>query len=137
MRTEDRFHQPYPTTGKYAEDDSGGVFPIFDLFVWAELLETRDRGVAFHRWFGAEISTIFLASDQNHMMAIFGHHDAVPILYETMVFGGWLDCEYWRYETRARAIEGHAHVLRLVIFATILAPCRWARRRWSGRASNE
>ena len=46
------------------------------------------------------MSTVFLGLDHN-----FG--GGTPILWETLVFGGPLDGEMSRYETRLQAMQGH------------------------------
>lgn len=47
------------------------------------------------------VSTVFLGIDHSH-----GIGDT-PILFETMVFGGFLDQEIMRYETYEEALKGH------------------------------
>jgi len=49
---------------------------------------------------GVEISTVWLGI--NHA---FGQGD--PIIFETMIFGGPLNEQMWRYRTEAEAIAGH------------------------------
>lgn len=51
------------------------------------------------------VSTIFLGMDHNW------DEDGDPILFETMIFGGPLDQEQWRYCTYAQAERGHAEAL--------------------------
>ena len=46
------------------------------------------------------ISTVFLALDH-------GWDDGPPVLWETMIFGGSLDGEQWRYRSEAEARVGH------------------------------
>lgn len=53
------------------------------------------------------VSTVFLVIDHN----ISG---GKPVLFETMVFGGALDGEQERYETRAAAESGHATLVERV-----------------------
>lgn len=55
----------------------------------------------------SEISTVFLNLDHNH-------EEGDPILFETMVFGGELNQECWRYKTYEEAVQGHAHAIELV-----------------------
>lgn len=40
--------------------------------------------------------------------------DGPPVIFETMIFGGDLDGECWRYCTEAEAVAGHANALALV-----------------------
>lgn len=54
------------------------------------------------------ISTVWIGIDMGF------HRDGPPIIFETMVFGGSLDQECWRYATEAQAVEGHGFVVGLV-----------------------
>lgn len=55
------------------------------------------------------ISTVWLGLD--HSLTL----DGLPIIFETMVFGGAMDQEdCWRYSTREQALAGHQEVVRLV-----------------------
>jgi hypothetical protein len=60
----------------------------------------------------ASVSTVFLSLDHNWDPA------GPPLIYETMVFGGPLDQEQWRYSTKAEATKGHAAVCEQVRNAT-------------------
>ena len=51
------------------------------------------------------VSTVFLVFDHGI--------GPVPILFETMVFGGDLDGQQWRYATEEEALGGHQAVLEL------------------------
>jgi hypothetical protein len=53
------------------------------------------------------VSTVFLPIDHNH----FSPGDP-PILFETMIFGGWLDEEQHRCSTYAEAEKMHAQWVR-------------------------
>jgi hypothetical protein len=66
-------------------------------------METFDGGV--------EVSTVWLGL--NHQW----NPDAPPEIFETMVFGGKLDGEQWRYATEEQAMKGHAIVVQLVLAA--------------------
>lgn len=73
-----------------------------DMETWARSLQSEGRRI------GADVitdkchvSTVFLGFDHNH----YGHGD--PILFETMIFGGPLDGDQWRYTTYADAERGH------------------------------
>lgn len=65
-----------------------------------DLLEIGDASTV-------RVSTVFLGLDH-------GYGGGLPILFETMVFGGKLDENQWRYSTYQEAVEGHARVLREV-----------------------
>jgi len=53
------------------------------------------------------VSTVWLGLDHNGL-------GGPPHIFETMVFGGPLDGEQWRYSTEAAAIRGHGQVVALV-----------------------
>ena len=56
----------------------------------------------------SRVSTVFLAIDHNHARR------GAPIVFETMVFGGPLDGDQWRYCTLDEAKEGHAEAVTKV-----------------------
>jgi len=61
------------------------------------------------------VSTVFLPLDHN----LGGD---VPLIFETMIFGGDLDQECWRYATEAEAVAGHQEAVDLVsLFAAAQA----------------
>lgn len=91
----------------YIETDEGGVRGIEDVLAWAEWMETHDRAVALDTLGHCDVSTVFLGSD-------YRIGDGLPILYETLVFGGPLDGEMERYCTRAEALEGHGRMVERV-----------------------
>ncbi len=78
-----------------------------DLMKWAKWFEKADRHVAKTVIGDIKISTVFLGL--NHS---FG--DGPPVLFETMIFGGDLDEEMWRYSTWEEAETGHQEAVELV-----------------------
>ena len=79
-----------------------------DIRVWGEWFE-RDpavRRVALTELDGVEVSTVFLGINHN-----WG--EGVPILWETMIFGGAEDQSQWRYTSHAEALAGHAAAVAL------------------------
>jgi hypothetical protein len=54
------------------------------------------------------ISTIFLVNDHSHSMT------GPPVLWETMVFGGPLDCHQWRWRSFDAARDGHTAAVAAV-----------------------
>jgi hypothetical protein len=62
------------------------------------------------------VSTIFLGLNHRY----FG--DGPPLLFETMVFGGELDKELERYETKAQALVGHDEMVARVLVAKLEKP---------------
>lgn len=87
----------------YTLDADFNPQPCADLATWARWFETAHRTLAKDRDErpGApdvEVSTVFLGID---------HGVGAPRLWETMIFGGPLDGQCWRYATRAEALDGH------------------------------
>lgn len=56
------------------------------------------------------VSTVFLSINHN-----FG--GGLPLLFETMIFGGPLDRCQWRYNVRAQAERGHRRAVELAQLA--------------------
>ena len=74
---------------------------------WAQEYQKLDRRVAKTEIGDISISTAFLGID--HSMC-----KDVPLLFETMVFGGKYDELQWRYTTWEEAEAGHDKVVALV-----------------------
>lgn len=55
-----------------------------------------------------EVSTVWLGLDHNWWP------DRPIKIFETMIFGGELDLEQWRYSTEEEALAGHAETCKLV-----------------------
>lgn len=66
------------------------------------------------------VSTIFLCIDH-------GWGEGPPIIFETMVFGGPLDQEQWRYSTEAQALAGHARAIKWVKHPIRMRGMQWLR----------
>jgi hypothetical protein len=87
-----------------------GLVPVeTDLITWGRWFETADRHVGLtylSRDTNAEVqvSTVFLGIDHS-----FGH--GIPILFETMVFGGPFDQYTERYAFWEQAEAGHARIV--------------------------
>lgn len=82
-----------------------------DIIKWAEWYEKADRLVAQTKLYdenGNEImiSTVFLGADH-----AFG---GLPVLFESMIFGGEFDQEQFQYCTWAEAEAGHAKLVEKV-----------------------
>jgi hypothetical protein len=67
---------------------------------WYALFAEDRRGVACTQVGEVEVSTVWLGLDYS-----FGR--GVPLIYETMVFGGPLDHRQERYPNRVAALAGH------------------------------
>lgn len=72
-----------------------------DVLTWARWYETADRRVALAEVDDWKVSTVFLGI--NYRFSDIG----APLVYETMVFGGPLDQECERSETREDALRVH------------------------------
>lgn len=68
--------------------------------------ELKNRRVGFTTIHDVDISTVFLVIDHGY--------DRVPLLFETMVFGGDMDGYCWRYPTYQDAEAGHEEVVEMV-----------------------
>jgi hypothetical protein len=55
----------------------------------------------------ADVSTVWLGINYQWMP------DRPPLIFETMIFGGPLDQECWRYSTEEQALAGHEEIVRL------------------------
>lgn len=90
----------------YILDENHNAVPVEDALEWARWFETANesRRVGRDTVGRADISTVFLGLNQN-----FGR--GVPLLYETMVFGGPDDGWQDRYSTWDEAIAGHDAVV--------------------------
>ena len=95
-------------TTKYILDGHRAV-PEADLLAWAEWFETADRQVVSTQVGKVRVSTVFLGLDHNWA------REGSPILFETMVFGGFLDNEERRYCTWEEAEAGHAAMVKRVV----------------------
>lgn len=74
---------------------------------WVELLVPENQRVAKSEVGEAVVSTVWLGLDHN-----FGG-DGPPLIFETMILGGTLDQQQWRYSTEAEARAGHEHAVKL------------------------
>jgi len=77
---------------------------------WMEAFEDRENREKYVRvaWTvvdGIEISTVWLGIDHN--FARIHHPELPPLIFETMVFGGAMDQEPYRWATEQEAIDGH------------------------------
>jgi hypothetical protein len=79
---------------------------VIDVGRWVELEENR----AYRRVAKTNIGNEIMISTVWTGMVHSGRRD----VFETMVFGGLLDQEAWRWETERQAQEGHDNVVRLV-----------------------
>lgn len=89
-----------PCVGTYILNAKGR--PVFckNILVWGRFMQNVKRHVRDTRKGGIRVSTVFLGLDHG-----FGGR---RLLWETCVFGGEMDGEMERYETRAQAVAGHS-----------------------------
>lgn len=93
----------------YILNDANVAVPV-DLMTWAKWYEVNHerRRVAREEFAdGVVVSTVFLGLDHS-----WG--DGPRLIFETMVFGGPLDQETYRYATWAQAEAGHAVMVERV-----------------------
>jgi hypothetical protein len=81
---------------------------VDDLLEWAQWFEKADRTVDKTQIGEVEVSTVFLGLDHS-----FG--GAIPLLFETMIFGGDEDGYQERYSTWDEAVKGHQFACEKVI----------------------
>lgn len=94
-------------SNRYILDESNNPVECPDLMVWARWMETADRHVATDVLpGGVKVSTVFLGLDH-------GWEEALPVLWETMIFGGPNSQYQDRYTSREDAVAGHAKALRI------------------------
>lgn len=73
-----------------------------ELIEWGNWFEKNDRKVKKTVIGEVTISTVFLGLDHS-----FGLGEGLPVLFETMVFGGIMDAQMDRYCSWEQAEEGH------------------------------
>lgn len=80
---------------------------VYDIVEWGTWFESNSRRVAEDIIGDTRISTVFLGIDHSFW-------GGIPILFETMVFGGEHDGYQERYCTWEQAEKGHQGVIELV-----------------------
>jgi hypothetical protein len=98
-----------PDMDTYILDENGNPIREINLLKWSKEMDTPARTVGREKVGDSEISTVFLGIDHG-----FGETE-VPILWETMVFGGRMDTHTERCSgTREQAEAMHAAVVAKV-----------------------
>lgn len=97
----------------YILDENKKIITTENILIWVEWLENSYKDgthwIADTRLKNIHISTVFLGANHN-----WGEGD--PILFETMVFGGWLNREYQvRYSTYDEALDGHSKAIKMAL----------------------
>lgn len=92
----------------YTLDENGYPIPS-DLKKYSEWMAANREFpvVGKDQFMGIQISTVFLGINHN-----FGF--GPPVLWETMVFGGWHDQYQRRYSTLESAKKGHKKAVKMV-----------------------
>ena len=92
--------------------DAEGCPLATDPETWARWYKSAERRVAVTGITDdVTVSTVFLGLDHRY---VYETGDELPLLWETLVFGGVLDGQMVRYETLGSAREGHdAMVVRV------------------------
>lgn len=93
----------------YRLDENNQPVPC-ELHDWALWFERCDRHVALDKIDNVKVSTVFLGLDHSFDCTP-GH---VPVLWETMIFGGEHDGYQDRYTSHDAAVAGHQVALALV-----------------------
>lgn len=96
-------------SGKYILTEAGEAVLEPDIRKWAQWFENSGQRRAVEQTTlpgGTLISTVFLAVDH-------GFAGGLPVLWETLIFGGPLDGAMDRYTSREDAEAGHKHYVEL------------------------
>jgi hypothetical protein len=87
----------------YVLDEQGNPKKIDDVLKWAHVFQSTDRQIALDRFDDVTVSTIFIGIDYLN--------NVVPLLFETMIFGGEYDGYQIRSPTKKDALIGHKKAL--------------------------
>lgn len=91
----------------YYLDSDNHLVGTHEFLEWARWFEYTNRVVGWTQIVAdVHVSTVFLGIDHRH----FG--DGPPIVFETMIFGGALDQDMWRYSSWDDAEAGHKAAVR-------------------------
>ncbi len=90
----------------YILDDDGHPVKISNVLIWASFFQEADRLIAVDIVGDVRISTVFLGMDYLN--------NVVPLLFETMIFGGDYDGYFKRSPTKKDALIEHENALNLV-----------------------
>jgi hypothetical protein len=88
----------------YVPDADNHVVEVTDdVIAWGRFMEDERRHIGYTQITSAcTVSTVFIGIDHR----IYGK--GPPVLFETMIFGGPLDHDQWRYSSYDDAVTGHA-----------------------------
>jgi hypothetical protein len=96
----------------YMRAADGTITTTTDVRIWAKSFEANEstRRIRETTIGDTWVSTVFLGLDQK----LLGFESGLPLIFETMVFGGPFDDETYRYATEAEAIAGHEAMVERV-----------------------
>jgi len=103
-------------TDRYILDEHGHPVPCPDLLKWAMWMETNERRICLDMDEARDggprvrVSTVFLGVDYR----LLPEQGPLPILWETMVFGGPLNGAQERYTSLEDALAGHQEMCQRV-----------------------
>lgn len=93
-------------------DKKGEVKGVDSVMEWAKWFETNpDRHIGLTKIFRRKVSTVFLGLDYGCLIGA----NNLPMVWETMIFGGIYDQYQERYVTKEEALRGHWFAVWLVI----------------------
>jgi|SRR5258706_9296995 len=86
----------------YILNPDNSVREAEDVLEWGRTFESNHRHIGWTQITSeVTVSTVFLGIDHRYW------GDGPPILFETMIFGGPLDQQQWRYSSYDDAETGH------------------------------
>lgn len=94
-------------TDYYILDENKQIIACEDIIKWGKWMQIADRKIARDTIDDIVISTVFLGLDHSY-------GGKIPILFETMIFGGKHDKYQNRYVTIEEALIGHEKAVELV-----------------------
>jgi hypothetical protein len=96
----------------YMRDADGTITPTSDVITWGRWMEANESNRRIRQTTIGDswISTVFTGINHN----LIAYTRDVPVIYETMVFGGPLDDTCARYATEEEAIAGHEAIVESI-----------------------
>lgn len=92
----------FPPFKLYVLDADNHVVEVHDFATWGRFMEDQRRHIGWTQITSeCHVSTVFIGIDHG----LF--RKGPPILFETMIFGGPLDEQQWRYASYDDAEIGH------------------------------
>lgn len=101
-------------TSHFILNDQGEPVPEHNVLAWARWFSTDPkRHVSFHDLGRVQISTVFMGLNHGWLQ-----NSRIPVLWETMIFGGKFDQYQTRYTSKTWAEQGHKKALEMVLTQT-------------------